>query len=73
MRGEGQDGAAICKFWIKLGGTASETLQMIRIAYGDGALCSVQVFRWYKAFKKGREAVEDGHRFGGLWRTYVMC
>jgi hypothetical protein len=39
----------------KLGKSGSETLQLLRTAYGDAVLSSVQVFRWHKAFKDGRE------------------
>jgi len=42
----------------------SETLQLLRTAYGDAVLCSAQVFRWHKAFKDGRESVEDEQRAG---------
>jgi len=32
---------------------------LLRTAYGDAVLSSSQVFRWHKAFKDGRESVED--------------
>ncbi|GJQ66489.1 hypothetical protein Trydic_g4482 [Trypoxylus dichotomus] len=51
------------KFCVKLERTASETLQMIRTAYGDAAFSSAHVFRWYKVFRDN-ETIEDGHRFG---------
>jgi 16S rRNA U516 pseudouridylate synthase RsuA-like enzyme len=44
------------KFCAKLGTSGSETLQLLRTAYGDAVLSSAQVFRWYK---DGRESVED--------------
>jgi hypothetical protein len=47
------------KFCSKPGKSGSETLQMLRAAYGDAVLSSVQVFRWHKAFKDRRESVED--------------
>jgi len=47
------------KFCAKLGKSGSETLQLLRTAYGDVVLSSSQVFRWHKAFKDGRESVED--------------
>jgi len=31
----------------------------LRTAYGDAVLSSSQVFRWHKAFKDGRESIED--------------
>jgi len=39
-------------------------LQLLRTAYGDAVLSSAQVFRWHKAFKDGRESVEDKQRTG---------
>ncbi|KFM71884.1 hypothetical protein X975_12733, partial [Stegodyphus mimosarum] len=37
---------------------------MIREAFNDEALARVSVFRWHKAFKEGRENVEDIEREG---------
>jgi len=50
------------KFCVKLGKSGSETLHLLRTAYGDAVLSSSQVLRWYKAFKDGREGVEDEQR-----------
>jgi len=47
------------EFCAKLGKSGSETLQLLRTAYGDPGLSSAQVFRWHKAFKDGRESTED--------------
>ena len=52
------------KFCVKLGKSGSEMLQLLRIAYGDAVLSSSQVLRWYKAFKDGREGVEDEEHTG---------
>jgi len=52
------------KFCAKLEKSGSETLQLLRTAYGDDVLSSAQVFRWHKAFKDGRENVEDEQRPG---------
>jgi len=52
------------KFCAKIGKSGSETLQLLRTAYGDAVLSSSQVFRWHKAFKDGRESVEDEKRAG---------
>jgi len=52
------------KFCAKLGKSASETLQLLRTAYGDAVLSSAQVLRWHNAFKDGRENVEDEQRAG---------
>jgi len=54
------------RFCAKLGKSGSETLQLLRTAYGDAAvLSSAQVFRWNKTFKDGRDSVEDEQR---AWR-----
>ena len=47
------------KFCIKLGKSASETLELINQAYGDDALSRTRVFEWHKMFKEGQELV--GH------------
>jgi len=47
------------KFCAKPGKSGSETLQLLRTAYGDVVLSSSQVFRWHKAFKDGMESNED--------------
>ena len=52
------------KFCVKLGKSGSETLQLLRTAYGDAVLSLSQVLRWYKAFKDGREGVEDEQHAG---------
>jgi transposase len=52
------------KFCVKMGNSASETLEMLRKAYGQATLSSAQVYRWHKAFKDGRESVEDEQRAG---------
>ena len=49
---------------MKLGKSGSETLQLLRTAYGDTVLSSAQVFRWHKAFKDGLESVEEEQRAG---------
>ena len=47
------------EFCVKLGKSGSETLHLLRTAYGDAVLSSAQVFKWHKAFKDGRESNED--------------
>ncbi|GFX49285.1 putative mariner transposase [Trichonephila clavipes] len=43
-----------------LGHNATETFAKLQQAYGDNVLSRAQVFRWFKAFSKGRESIEDG-------------
>jgi len=51
-------------FCAKLGKSCSETLQLLRTAYGDSVFSSAQVLVWHKVFKDGRESVEDEQRAG---------
>ncbi|XP_026816229.1 protein GVQW3-like [Rhopalosiphum maidis] len=52
------------RFCFKLGHSATETFQKLQQAYGDSVLLRAQVFRWFKAFSEGREAIEDEPRSG---------
>jgi len=52
------------KFCAKLRKSGSETLQLLRTAYGNAVLSSAQVLRCHKALKCGRECVEDKQRAG---------
>ena len=46
------------KFCVKLK-SAIETFASLTEAYGDATLSRTMVFKWHKAFKEGRENVED--------------
>lgn len=52
------------RFCFKLGHSATETFQKLQQAYGDSVLSRAQVFRWFKEFSEGREAIEDEPRSG---------
>ena len=52
------------KFCFKAGKSATETLQMVNVAYGDQALPRSNVFRWFGRFRDGREDIEDDPRSG---------
>jgi hypothetical protein len=54
------------KFCMKLGISGSKMFQLLRKTYGDAVLSSAQVLRWHKAFKDGRESVEDEQCAGHL-------
>ena len=47
------------KFCVKLKKSATETFASLTEAYGDATLSRTMVFKWHKAFKEGRENVED--------------
>ena len=52
------------KFCVKLNKSATETFASLTEAYGDATLSRTMVFKWHKAFKEGRENVEDDPRCG---------
>ena len=52
------------KFCVKVGKTATETLQLHRDAYGDEALFRARVFGWHRRFVLGRVSVDDDTRSG---------
>ena len=52
------------KFCVKLGKSGSETVEMLKKAFGDEVLSQSQVYKWYQAFKNGRQSVEDEPRDG---------
>jgi AAA+ superfamily predicted ATPase len=52
------------KFCVKLEKSETETTAMIQKAYGKDAVSKSQVFKWHKAFREGREDVEDEQHLG---------
>ena len=52
------------KFCVKLEKSATETIAIIQKAYGKDALSKLKVGRWHKAFREGREDVEDEQHIG---------
>jgi hypothetical protein len=51
-------------FCVKLAKSATETFASFTEAYGDATIFRTMVFKWHKAFKEGRENVEDDPRPG---------
>ena len=49
---------------MKLNKSATETFASLTEDYGDATLSRTVVFKWHKAFKEGRENVEDVPRSG---------
>ena len=47
------------KFCVKLNKSPTETFASLTEAYGDATLSRTMVFNWHKAFKEGRENLED--------------
>jgi len=52
------------KFCVKLNKSATETFASLTEAYGGATVSRTMVFKWHKAFKEGRENVEDGNCSG---------
>jgi len=52
------------QFCFKAGLSATETLVLVRKAYGNEALNRSNIFRWYSRFRDGRELAEDDERGG---------
>ena len=52
------------EFCVKLNKSATETFASSTEAYGDATVSRTMVFKWHKAFKEGRENVEDDPRSG---------
>ena len=52
------------KFCFKAGKSATETFEMLKLAYGESVMSRAIVFRWYNLFAEGRESVEDDERSG---------
>jgi hypothetical protein len=52
------------KFCLKLGKSATETLEMLREAFGEHYLCRAVFFEWRSRFMADRVSVEDDKRSG---------
>jgi hypothetical protein len=50
------------QFCMKIGKSASETLALLTLAYGEYTLKKLSVFEWHRQFKEGQDdmfAVQD--------------
>jgi hypothetical protein len=55
----------ICvKFCVKIEKSVTETFDMLKIAFGEEAMCRTQTYGWWKRFKEGRTSVDDDPRSG---------
>jgi len=52
------------KFCAKIGKSASETLALLTVAYGEYTVKKSSVFEWHRQFKEGTEDVQDDPRSG---------
>jgi hypothetical protein len=62
---DGKIEQCICiKFCVKLGKSATETLEMLRKAFGEHCLSRAVDFEWHSHFKAGQVSVQDDKRSG---------
>jgi hypothetical protein len=55
-----QNGQRVCStFCVKLGKSATETLEMFREVFGEHSLSRTSVSEWHSRFKGGRVSAED--------------
>lgn len=45
------------KFCFKLGKTATETNDMIKLTFGEDAMSRARVFEWFRRLEKGKKRV----------------
>jgi hypothetical protein len=50
------------KFCVKIGKSATETLALLTLAYGEYAMNKSSVFEWHKWFMEGQNDVQDDPR-----------
>jgi hypothetical protein len=60
------------KLCFKAGLSATETLVLVKKAYGNEAVNRSKVFGWYSRFIDGRELVENDERGGRLQNRLEM-
>ena len=52
------------KFFVRLGKTPTEALNLLQEVCDDDAMSRTRLFEWHRRFKERREEVEDDHRSG---------
>ena len=60
----GNEQTVAIKFCFKAGLSETETLILVKKAYGNKALNRSNVFRWHSQFRDERKLVEDDERGG---------
>jgi hypothetical protein len=63
MAGKIEHGVCI-KFCVKLGKSATKTLEILCEAFGEHSLSRTVAFEWHLRFKAGQVLVEDDKRSG---------
>jgi hypothetical protein len=49
---------------VKIGKSVTETFEMLKIAFGEEAMCRTQTYEWWKRFKEGLTLVDDDPHSG---------
>ena len=49
---------------MKIGKSVTDTFEVLKIAFGEEAMCRTQTYEWWKRFKEGRTSVDDDPRSG---------
>ena len=52
------------KFYVKIGKSVTGTFEMLKISFGEEAMCRNQTYEWWKRFKEGRNSVDHDPRSG---------
>jgi len=66
------------KFCVKIVKSASETLALLTVAYGEYAMKKLSVFEWHRWFKEGKEICKTTQEVGSqkpkgqmqMWKEY---
>ena len=61
---EKQDQLIYIKFYVQLGKTSSETIQMMQKAFGNECMSKTRIKEWYNRFKGIRTSVDSDSRSG---------
>ena len=48
----------------EIGKSVTATFEMLKIAFGEEAMCRTQTYEWRKRFKEGRTSVDDDPHSG---------
>ena len=47
------------KYCVTIGKSASETLPLLTVDYGEYAMTKLSVFEWHRRFKEGQDVLND--------------
>ncbi|GFX25330.1 protein GVQW3 [Trichonephila clavipes] len=61
---ENTDQRICIKFCFRFGNTGTETYEMRKTAFGEGAMSRARVFERHRRFKEGRQSVNSDPRSG---------